>query len=96
VELVGVRRDRPRFRPDFFNGLRVENPETCRLRVGRTPQIDGLGAAFLERRIVEESVRFGIENFVGERRRLGGAGDELAAPASIRSSNPGEFKSIAL
>ena len=71
MQRVGGIRVGPRLRPHPLDGLRVEPPEVGRARrVEPAPPRYRPRAALLERGVVEERVRLGVQDLVRERRGL--------------------------
>ncbi len=99
MEFVGVARVGPLFVANTCDGVRIERAEISGAGgIGRPPGLNRVAPAFLERRIVQEGVRFGVQDFVGEERGLGSvAGDQADARrdgfARARARSPS--KSIA-
>ncbi len=68
VHLVGVARIRPGLAPHLGDRLGVERADAARQVGIGAAQRHGAGAALLERRVVEERVRVGVEDLVRHRR----------------------------
>jgi len=67
VQLVRATRVRPRFVLDPLDRRRVEGAELVRaLDVESAARDHGLGAALLQRCVVEEGVRLGVQHLVRE------------------------------
>ena len=79
VHLVGIARIGPGLVADGFDGRGIEAAEVAGvLRVGVAAALHRLGAAFFQRRVVEEGVRLGVDRLHRQRRRRGEvAGDDL-------------------
>ena len=72
VQLIGVANIRPGFLGDLRDGGRIQHAgATGKSDAQGAPQLHGARAAFLERRIVQKSVRIRVQDFVRKRRRLG-------------------------
>ena len=71
VQLVGVARIRTLLLAHPRDGVRVERAEIAgRRRIGGPPRLHRMAPPLLERGIVEEGVRLGVEDLVREERRL--------------------------
>src|SRR5947209_5934294 len=69
--LVWVRGSWPHVSANFINCSSVKDANAAILsEVSRPPSVHRLGSAFLQRGIVEERIRFGVKDFVGQWRRL--------------------------
>ena len=71
MQLIGILRARPGLGADFLNRGGIENAERVgRRRLARTARVHGLGTALFQGSVVEEGVRFGVQDFVRQGRRL--------------------------
>ena len=71
VQLVGVARIRTLLLAHARNRVRVERAQIAgRRRVGGPPRLHGMAPTLLERGIVQEGVRLGVQDLVREERRL--------------------------
>ena len=81
VQLFGVARQRPGFGADLGDGLGIELGQVPRGERQPPPRGHRPGAALLQRSVIQEGVRIGVEQLMRERARLAGvAGDELDLP----------------
>ena len=87
MHLLGIARVRPGLLTHGFNRRKIECAEII-LRFGFAPaaHLHGLGAAFLQRRIIEEGIRPRAEDFRGKRRRLGQIAREDADAAALKTA----------
>jgi hypothetical protein len=79
VQFIGVPRVGKRLLPHLLDRRHVEHGRVVhRLRVPGPPRLHRVRAPFLERRVVEKRIRFGVEDGVGKDRRLRGVACEQA------------------
>ena len=68
MQFLGASDTGPGFFPNPGDGTSVQQTVVTRLRgVGPAAIANGVGTAFLERRVIQKSVGPGVDNFLGKR-----------------------------
>ena len=85
MKLIGIQGPRPCFCCDLFDRRCIENSQTRLILAPCAPEVDRLGPALLQRRVIQKRVGLGVEDLVRQGRRFWKvAADALTEPSSIR------------